>query len=85
MRAVIEEPTVPELVAPLGAFVEVAVVGAIKEVEPVENVLACVGVDDIEKDSYAQAVSHVNEFFELVGGPVARAGGKEAVDLVSKS
>jgi len=50
MRAVIEESAIPELMSPLAAFMEVQVVRAIELVDPVEDVFACVGVHDVEKD-----------------------------------
>lgn len=84
MRAVIEETAVPKLVTPPGTFVEVAMVGAIEEVEPIEDVLTRVGVNDVEKDSYAHAVGSVNELLELVGGTVARASREKTIDLVSE-
>lgn len=84
MRAIIEETAIPKLVTPPGTFVEVAMIGAIEEVEPIEDVLTRVGVNDVEKDGYAHAVGGVNELFELVGGTVARASREKTIDLVSE-
>ena len=61
MVAIVEETAVPEVVPAFAAFVEVLVVGAVEVVDPIEDVLACVRVDDVEEDGDAHAVRGVYE------------------------
>jgi hypothetical protein len=83
--SIVEEPAVPELVAALGAFVEVLVVGAVEEVQPVEDVLRCVRVYDVEQDREAEAVGSIDQFFQVLWCAVTRACSEKARDLVAKS
>jgi hypothetical protein len=83
--SIVEEPAVPELVAALGAFVEVLVVGAVEEVQPVEDVLRCVRVYDVEQDREAEAVGSIDQFFQVLWCAVTRACSEKARDLVPKS
>jgi len=68
MMAVVEEATVPELMTALGALVEVAVIGAVEHIQSIENVLACMGMDDVKQDSDAHSMGGVDEFHELFRG-----------------
>ena len=80
--AVIEEPAVPELMTSLAAFVEVKVIGAVEEVQTVENVLARVRVNDVEEDSDPHRVRDVDELLEVLGVAIAGTGGEETRHLV---
>ena len=82
--AVVEDPTVPELVATARAAVEVQRVAVVEHVEAVEHVLAGVRVHDVQQDGDAHAVRGVDQRFEVVGEAVARGGGEEGVDLVAE-
>jgi len=68
VMAVVEEATVPELMTAPGPLVEVAVIGAIKHVQSIENVLACMGVDDVKQHGDAHSMRGVDEFHELFRG-----------------
>ena len=81
---VVEESTIPELVPTTTTFMEVLVVRAIEEVEPIENVLAGMRVHNVEEDGDAHAVSCIDELSQFLGGTIAGARGEEARDLVSK-
>ena len=48
MMTVIEQPTVPKFMPTFRAFVEVEMIGPVKFVQPVEDVLARVRVHDVE-------------------------------------
>lgn len=61
MVAIVEEPTVPELMSTFSAFMEILVVRAIEIIDSIEDVLACMGVNDIEENGYAHAMRGVYE------------------------
>ena len=63
---VVEESTIPELVPTTTTFMEVQVVRAIEEVEPIENVLAGVRVDDVKENGNSHPVSSVDQLLELL-------------------
>ena len=48
MVPVIEKATVPEIVASLSAFMEIKVISSIELVQAVKNVLASMGMNDVE-------------------------------------
>ena len=75
---------VPKIVASTGAFVEVLVVSAIELVETVEDILASVGVHDIEEDSDSKSMGRVYEFTEVVGCTVSGTSREERCYLVAK-
>lgn len=85
MTAVVEQATVPQLVAAFGTFMEVEVVAAIEHVQPIQHILGRVAVDDVEQDGDAHAVRGVNQLLQVVWESVAAAGREEAVDLVAKA
>lgn len=84
VRPIVEQPAIPELMAAFYAFVEVKVVGAVKLVDAVEDVLAGMRVHDVEEDCEAHSVRRVDEFFELLWGAIAGACSKETRNLVPK-
>lgn len=51
---------IPEIMVTSSTFVEVQVIGAIKLVQPIEHVLARMGVYDIEKNRNAHGMSSVD-------------------------
>lgn len=71
MVAVVEEARVPQLVTPSSTFMEVKMIGAVKLVYAVGDVLAGMRVDNVKKDGQAELVSPVDERFELFGRPIA--------------
>ena len=84
VRPIVEEAAVPEIVTSLSSLMEIEVVSSIELVETVQDVLACMGVHDIEKDSNTQSMGRVDQFFEFFRGSVSRARREEARNLVSE-
>ena len=84
MVVVIKQTTVPEFVLPFPAFVEILVVGTIKLVQSVQDIFAGMRMNDVEKYRQTHAMSGINEFFQILGTPIARASCKKASDLVAK-
>jgi hypothetical protein len=70
VTAIVEETAVPEFMTAFGALVEIAMIGTIKHVQSVEDVLAGMGMNDVEQDGNAHAVCGVDEFHELFGCPL---------------
>lgn len=66
----------------LASLVEVEVVCPIELVQTVQDILACMGVHDVEKDSDAHAMGNIDELFQVFWGPVPRARSEEARDLI---
>lgn len=66
VAVVVEQTRVPKVMAAFTALVEVLVIASVKVVESVQNVLAGVRVDDIEKDRDSQSVSSVNQLLQLL-------------------
>ena len=66
MMAVVEQTAVPQFMPTASAFMEVEVVRAIEVVEPVENVLAGVRVDDVKENGNSHPVSSVDQLLELL-------------------
>jgi len=85
MTSVVEQSAVPKLVASLYTLVKVEMVAAIKHVQAVQYIFGCMAVDNIEQDSNTHPMSSIDQFFQVVWGPVATAGRKEAVDLIAKA
>lgn len=85
VMAVVEQPTVPLLVASPATRVEVLVISPIELIQPVENVLGGVTVHNIQKDDESQTVGGVDKLFQIFGGTVPTAGGEKVVDLVAKT
>ena len=69
----------------LRTAVEVEVVGAVELVKAVQDVLACVGVDYVEKDSQTHAMGGVDEFLELLRRAIPRTSSEEVRDLIPES
>ena len=65
VAVVVEQTRVPKVMAPFSTLVEVLVIASVKVVESVQDVLAGVRVDDIEKNRDAQSVSSVNQLLQL--------------------
>lgn len=64
---------------------EVEVVSTVKFVDSVQNVLASVGVYDIEENSYPHAMGRVDEFLQILWGTISRTCSEETGNLVTKS
>lgn len=71
MVSVVEEATVPEFVSSFPSFVEVKVIGAVELVQPIEDVLAGMRMNDIQEDRYAHAMCGVDEFLQVLGQSIA--------------
>ena len=56
---------IPEGVFTLTITMEVLMIGSVESVQPVENVLACVGVDDIKENGKTHAVRGVDKFLQF--------------------
>jgi len=84
VRGVVEKSAVPEVMPTFTTLVKVKVVRAVKFVQTIEHILACVRMNDIEENSQTHAMSHVYEFFEFFRSSVSRTRGKETGNLVSE-
>ena len=84
VMAVVEQPRVPQLVTTLSTLVEVEVVATVKLVQPVQNVLASVRVNDIEQDGDAHSVRGVDQLLQLLGGSISAGSREERSDLVAE-
>ena len=85
MAAIVEQPTVPQLMATLDTLMEIEVVGPIEHVNSIQHVLRSMAVHDVQQNHQAQAVGSVDELLEVLGGSVATAGGEEVVHLVAET
>lgn len=68
----------------LASLMEVKVIGAIKSIQTIQNVLGCMRVYDIEKDDDTHSVGSINKFSKLLRCAISRTCGKEAGNLVSE-
>ena len=82
--SVVEEATVPKFMTSLSSLVEIEVIGAVKFVQPIEDILTGMRVNDIEEDRYSHSMGGVDELLEVLWQSVARAGSKKACHLVAK-
>jgi hypothetical protein len=82
--AIVEEAGVPQLVTTSCTFMEVKMIGAVKLVDAVGDVLAGVRVDNVKENGQAELVSPVDERFELFGRSIAGRCGEEVCNLVSE-
>lgn len=71
MVAIVEKAGVPQLVTPSSTFMEVEMIGAVKLVYAVRDVLASMRVDNVKEDGQAELMSPVDERFELFGRSIA--------------
>ena len=85
MVAVVEQTTVPQLVTALGTLMEVEVISAIKHVDPIDNILGRMAVNNIQKNHQTHAVGGINKLLQILGVSIATAGRKEIVDLVAET
>ena len=85
MMSVVEQSAIPELMSSFGALVEVLMIGAVKLIEPIKNVLRCVAVDNVEQHRDAHTVCGVHQLFQVFRGAIPTACSEEVVDLVSKA
>jgi hypothetical protein len=69
--AIVEKAGVPQLVTPSSTFMEVEMIGAVKLVYAVRDVLASMRVDNVKEDGQAELMSPVDERFELFGRSIA--------------
>lgn len=71
MVAIVEKAGVPQLVTPSSTFMEVEMIGAVKLVYAIRDVLASMRVDNVKEDGQAELMSPVDERFELFGRSIA--------------
>jgi hypothetical protein len=50
---------VPQLMSSLGSLVKITVVGTVEHVQAIKDILACMRVNDVQKNSDPEAVSGV--------------------------
>lgn len=82
MRTVVEKATIPKLMAALATFMKVKVVRSIKGIQAIQNILASMRVDDIEKNYKTKSMRCIYELFEILGDTKARAGSEKIGDLI---
>ena len=85
VMTVVEKPAVPELVLALGATMEVLVIGTVKLIQAIKDVLGGVTVDDVEQHNNAQGVGSIHQLLEILGRAVSAAGSEEAVHLITET
>ena len=82
MRAVVEKATIPKLMAAFATFMKVMVVRSIEGIQAIQNILASMRVDDIEKDYKTKSMRCIYQLFEILGDTIARAGCEKTGDLI---
>ena len=82
MRAVVEKATIPKLMAAFATFMKVMVVRPIKEIQAIQNILASMRVDDIEKNYKPKSMRCVYQLFEILRDTIARAGSEKIGNLI---
>ena len=60
MAPIVKETAIPEIVTPLPPLMEVKVVSTVEEIEPIENILASMRMDDIQKHSNTHTMGCIN-------------------------
>lgn len=68
-----------------GSFVEIEMIGAIKLIYAIQNVLAGMRMNNVKKNSQTQAVGCINKLFQVFRCSISGAGGEKAGNLVPKS
>ena len=82
---VVEQTAVPQLVTALGTLMEVEVISAIKLVDPIDNILGRMAVNNVKKNHQTHAVGGINKLLQILGVSIATAGREEIVDLVAET
>jgi hypothetical protein len=82
VRAVVKKAAIPELMAALATFMKVKVVRPIKEIQAIQNILASMRVDDIEKNYKTKSMRCIYQLFEILGDTIARAGSEKTGNLI---
>lgn len=82
MRTVVEKATIPKLMAAFATFMKVMVVRPIKEIQAIQNILASMRVDDIEKNYKSKSMRCVYQLFEILRDTIARAGSEKIGNLI---
>jgi len=63
-------------------FVEVKVIGAVKDIQAIQNVFAGMRMNDIEQNHKSKSVCCVYQLFEFFRKTIARAGSEKVGNLV---
>ena len=82
MRAVVEKATIPKLMAAFAAFMKVMVVRPIKGIQAIQNILASMRVDHIQKNYKTKSMRCIYQFLEILGDTIARAGSEKTGNLI---
>ena len=59
-------------------------IGSIEEVQTIKDILASMGMDDVEKNSKAHAMCSVDELFQILRSAVTRRRSEEVCDLIAE-
>jgi len=65
-------------------FVEVKVIGAVKDIQAIQNVFAGMRMNDIEQNHKSKSMCCVYQLFEIFRDAKARTGSEKIGDLISK-
>ncbi|SRR5260221_14303544 len=68
--------------AAFATFMKVMVVRSIEGIQAIQNILASMRVDDIEKDYKTKSMRCIYQLFEILGDTIARAGCEKTGDLI---
>ena len=85
VRAIVEQPAIPQVMTTFATFMEIEVVGTVELVQTVQDVLARMGVHDIEEDGDTHLMSCVYQLLEIFRYTISRARSKEAGHLIPES
>lgn len=85
MASIVEQTTVPLVMATLTTLMEVKVISTIKLIDTIRNILRSMAVHHIKQNNQAQAVRSIDEFLQILRGPIATASSKEVVHLVAET
>ena len=68
----------------LSTLVEVEMVATVELVQSVQDVLACVRVNDVEQDGDAHSVRGVDQLLQIFGSSISAGSSEERSDLVAE-
>jgi hypothetical protein len=67
MVGIVEEATIPQVMAALATLMEVEVISAVEFIQTIQDVLAGMGMDDIKKDGDTHSVGGIDQLLEVFG------------------
>jgi hypothetical protein len=83
--AVVEESAIPKIVGAFSSAVKVLVVGSIKLVESIKDILRRMAMNHVQEHDNSQLVSGIDKPFQTFRSSISAARSEKAVDLVSKT